>query len=101
MNYSKDNGWYYIDGNNKSPSWTGVEYLYKFLISNKGVGPHGEETTIDNLQIGDVIQLSFDGVKFSHSLIVVKNGNNIYNTLVKIGNMQKNAIAYINYYAIL
>lgn len=24
MNYSKNNGWYYINGNNKSPSWTGV-----------------------------------------------------------------------------
>ena len=39
MNYSKQNGWYYIDGNRKSPSWTGVEFLYNFLITNKSVGP--------------------------------------------------------------
>ena len=82
MNYNIDNGWYYINGNNKSPSWTGVEFLYKFLLSNKGVGPKGNETTIENLQIGDVIQLSFNGTIFSHSVIVVQNGTNTTNTLI-------------------
>lgn len=82
MNYSKNNGWYYINGNDKSPSWTGVEFLYKFLISNKGNGPKGYETTIDKLEIGDIIQLSFNGIKFSHSLVVIQKGNNIYDTLI-------------------
>ncbi len=82
MNYNKNNGWYYINGNDKSPSWTGVEFLYKFLISNKGKGPTGIETTIDNLNIGDIIQLNFDGNKFSHSLVVVQNGESIADTLV-------------------
>lgn len=82
MNYNKNNGWYYINGNNKSPSWTGVEFLYKFLINNKGNGPFGKETTIDKLDIGDIIQLSFDGNKFSHSLIVIQNSGSIDNTLV-------------------
>lgn len=82
MNYNKNNGWYYINGNNKSPSWTGVEFLYKFLINNKGDGPFGKETTIDKLDIGDIIQLSFDGNKFSHSLIVIQNSESIDNTLV-------------------
>lgn len=82
MNYSKKDGWYYINGNNKSPSWTGVEFLYKFLISNKYLGPRGQECRIDQLEIGDVIQLSVDGIKYYHSLIVVKNGSNRENTLV-------------------
>lgn len=82
MNYSKNNGWYYIDGNNKSPSWTGVEFLYKFLISNKGAGPTGNETTIEKLKIGDIIQLNFDRNKFSHSLVVIQNSSDINNTLV-------------------
>ena len=82
MNYNKNNGWYYINGNNKSPSWTGVEFLYNFLVSNNSIGPKGEETQIDNLEIGDVIQLSFNGSSYSHSLIVVQNGTNIVNTLV-------------------
>lgn len=82
MNYSKNNGWYYISGNNKSPSWTGVEFLYNFLVTNKDSGPHGKETVINDLKIGDVIQLSFDGFKFAHSLIVVQNGNREEDTFV-------------------
>ena len=82
MNYNRINGWYYINGNNKSPSWTGVEFLYKFLTTNNNLGPKGEETTIDKLEIGDVVQLSFNGHIFSHSLIVVKNGTNTDNTLI-------------------
>lgn len=82
MNYNKNNGWYYINGNNKSPSWTGVEFLYNFLINNKGDGPLGIETTIDKLDIGDIIQLNFDGNKFSHTLVVIQNSKNIDNTLV-------------------
>lgn len=82
MNYSKVNGWYYINGNDKSPSWTGVEYLYNFLIKNKGLGPIGIETTVNNLDIGDIIQLSFNGSSYSHTLIVIKNGNNINDTLI-------------------
>lgn len=82
MNYDKNKGWYYITANNKSPSWTGVQLLYNFLISNKGPGPTGITSRIDQLQIGDVIQLSFNGTTFSHSLIVVQNGNQTYNTYV-------------------
>ena len=82
MNYNRVNGWYYINGNNKSPSWTGVQFLFNFLVSNKGVGPSGQETTIDKLQIGDVIQLSFNGTSFTHSLVVVQSGITINDTFV-------------------
>ena len=82
MNYNKTNGWYYINGNDKSPSWTGVEFLFEFLTSNKSAGPRGKVADIDELKIGDVVQLSFDGIKFSHSLIVIKNGTNVFNTLI-------------------
>ena len=82
MNYDRNNGWYYINGNNKSPSWTSVEFLYKFLITNNGTGPKGKEAPINTLKVGDVIQLSFDGTNYSHSLIVVKNGDSIYNTFI-------------------
>lgn len=82
MNYSKTNGWYYINANDKSPSWTGVEFLYNFLVSNKGPGPIGYAADINQLEIGDVIQLSFDGIRYSHSLIVVKNGTSTADTLV-------------------
>lgn len=74
MNYDRY-GWYYNDANNKSASWTGVEYLYKFLINNRSIGPYGKEAKIEELEIGDIIQLSFDGKIFGHTLLVVQEMN--------------------------
>ncbi len=51
MNYDKNNGWYYINANNKSPSWTGVEFFFNFLTTNKKVGPYGRKVEKDELQI--------------------------------------------------
>lgn len=79
MNYKKDFGWYYKNANNKSPSWTGVEFLYKFLITNKESGPFGEERQPDMIEKGDIIQVSFDGKEFVHSTIVIDiKGHDIY-----------------------
>lgn len=69
MNYNKLYGWYYNNANDKSPSWTGVEFLYNFLTKNKEIGPFGE--IADKVDIGDIVQLSFDGKNFTHSLVVV------------------------------
>ena len=77
MNYNKQNGWYYINGNNKSPSWSGVEFLYEFLIQNSGPGPYGVNVEQNGINVGDIAQLSFDGKKFGHTLIIV-NIENIY-----------------------
>lgn len=72
MNYTKDTGWYYISIDDRSPSWTGVEFLYDFLINNDSVGPYAVEVNQDEIQIGDVIQLGRDNGEFYHTLIVVK-----------------------------
>ena len=39
MIYTPEVGWFYIDANDRSPSWTGVEFLYDFLVNNLSVGP--------------------------------------------------------------
>lgn len=75
MNYTKNTGWYYNSVNDRSPSWSGVEFLYKFLINNKGLGPIGGKVEIDKLEVGDIVQLSFDGIKFGHTLIIVNIEN--------------------------
>lgn len=75
MNYEVD-GWYYKNANQKSPSWTGVEFLHQFLVKNKSVGPFGSIVEMDKLQIGDVIQLSFRGNIYGHSLLVVEKNSN-------------------------
>lgn len=83
MNYSKY-GWYYKNGNDKSPAWSGVEYLYKFLTQNKDMGPYGEKVGIQFIEKGDIAQLSFDGNTFAHSLIIIETdpNNNLNNTLI-------------------
>lgn len=77
MNYTKNTGWYYNSVDDRSSSWTGVEFLYKFLINNKGVGPRGKEAKLEELQIGDIAQLSFDGISFGHTLVIVNIGDSL------------------------
>jgi hypothetical protein len=74
MNYRKVTGWYYSNANSKSPSWTGVDFLRNFLVGNPDRGPFAKEADIGAIQPGDIIQLSFDGVHFQHSPVVVAVG---------------------------
>ena len=45
MNYTKVLGWYYRSSNDRTASWSGVEYLYKFLVNNSSVGPYAREVS--------------------------------------------------------
>jgi len=72
MNYNSKNGWFYKNGYNKSPSWSGVEFLYEFLINNNGVGPRGKEVAKNEILAGDIAQLSFSGNRFEHSLFILE-----------------------------
>jgi hypothetical protein len=72
MNYTKGTGWYYISLNNRAPAWSGVPFLFQFLTTNKGAGPYGQEMPLENAMIADVIQLSRDGYRFTHSLFIVR-----------------------------
>ncbi|MDP4153056.1 MAG: amidase domain-containing protein [Bacillota bacterium] len=74
MNYAPTYGWYYISPTNRAPAWTGVQFLYNFLTRTSGRGPFGKGVPIDKIEIGDIIQLSFDGVTYEHSLLVVERG---------------------------
>lgn len=74
MNYTPTFGWYYINANDKSPSWTGVQYLYDFLVSNTQRGVFGVEIGLEDVSDGDVIQLYGDG-RFYHSMLVVSHGD--------------------------
>ncbi len=71
MNYTPTFGWYFISLDDRSPSWTGVEYFYNFIVENAGVGPFGRVANSDELEIGDVIQLGREGEGYYHTLLVV------------------------------
>lgn len=80
MNNKKYIGWYYRSASDRAPAWSSVEYLYNFLIGNKSVGPRASVSNKESLEIGDIIQLKFNGMSnFSHSLLVVdKKESEIY-----------------------
>ena len=71
MNYTPEVGWFYIDANDRSPSWTGVEFLYDFLVNNLSVGPYGREASADEVLPGDIVQLADFAGNFYHTLVIV------------------------------
>ena len=71
MNFTPVFGWFYRSANDRTASWTGVEYLYNFLISNLGDGPVAVETELSQIRHGDVIQLGRETGDFYHSCLVV------------------------------
>ena len=70
MNYTKDTGWYYASLHNRAAAWTGVEFFYRFMVNNTGVGPFGREVPLSEIGVGDVVQLG-DGGRYYHSLLVI------------------------------
>ena len=72
MNFTPTWGWYYLDGDGKAPAWRGVQYLWNFLTrTRQSVGPVGEACALEDLQPGDLVQLSFDGTTFGHTPFVI------------------------------
>lgn len=70
MNYKPVFGWYYLNSYNRTASWSGVEYLYKFLIGNKQHGPYAEVVTREYVEIGDLIQFGKANGNFYHTPII-------------------------------
>lgn len=70
MNETPTFGWYYRVPGDYAPAWTGVPYLYNFLIDNMDVGPFGTEIPIESAEMGDIIQLGRRDGTFYHTLIV-------------------------------
>lgn len=70
MNYKPTFGWYYISSSNRSPSWTGVVYFYNFLTTNKQKAVFASVIPIEQIELGDVIQLQSADGRYYHSLLV-------------------------------
>ncbi len=71
MNYTPTFGWYYISLDDRSPSWTGVDYFYNFMTTNRDVGPFATDVSLDMTEVGDVIQLGRNDDGFYHTLLIV------------------------------
>ena len=70
MNYTPDIGWYFINIDNRSPSWSGTNAFYNFMTTNTGEGPFAEERTLDGLELGDIIQLANSNGEYYHTLVL-------------------------------
>ena len=75
MNFEPIYGWYYLSLRRRSPSWTGVEFFYDFMLSNVGVGPYGVSADRNTVEIGDVVQIAKEDGDFYHTLIISKIEN--------------------------
>lgn len=74
MNYRPTFGWYYISANNRTPSWTGVPFLYNFLTRETGAGPIGKQVSLEQVQSGDISQFADETGRFYHSQLIVSVG---------------------------
>lgn len=74
MNFTPVYGWYYVSLSDRTPSWSGVEFLYNFLTTNTTRAVFGHEADISETMPGDVIQLQNENGNFYHTIIVTSTG---------------------------
>ncbi len=70
MNFTPVTGWYYRSSYDRSASWSGVEFLYRFLINNRSVGPYGHIVPQSEARPGDIVQLGGGNLGFYHSPVI-------------------------------
>ena len=71
MNYTPVMGWFYNSVSDRSAAWTGVEYLYRFLTTNRSVGPYAHVVPRHLAMPGDIVQLGTATGDFYHSPVIV------------------------------
>lgn len=70
MNYTPVMGWNYVSLQKRTPSWSGVEYLYNFLVNNKSIGPYAHVISQAEALPGDIVQLGTMSGNFYHSPVI-------------------------------
>lgn len=70
MNFTSVFGWYYRSSYDRTASWTGVEYLYNFLVNNPGIGPYARIVPQSGAQPGDIVQLGTGNGDFYHAPVI-------------------------------
>jgi hypothetical protein len=71
MDFTHTRGWYYRSANDKAPAWTGARFFGDYLLRAR----RAEAVPLSGVLPGDVVQLSFDGQLFTHSLLAVEAGD--------------------------
>ena len=71
MNFTPVTGWFYNSVSDRSAAWTGVEYLYRFLTTNRSEGPYAHTVPRHLAMPGDIVQLGTATGDFYHSPVIV------------------------------
>lgn len=71
MNYTPVTGWFYVSASERTASWTGVDYFFRFLVNNRGAGPFAREVPLSEAQPGDIVQLGTRDGNWYHSPVIV------------------------------
>lgn len=77
MNFTPTMGWYYRSSYDRSPSWSGVDYLYNFLVNNQSVGPYAHVVSQSEAEPGDIVQLGTETGDFYHSPVITSTSPTI------------------------
>lgn len=70
MNFTPVMGWYYRSSSDRTASWSGVQYLYQFLVNNRSVGPYAHVVSQNEVQPGDIVQFGTHNGGFYHSPVI-------------------------------
>ncbi len=70
MNETPITGWYYRSVSDRAAAWTGVAYLYNFLVGNRSVGPYARVVSPRDAMPGDIVQLGTRDGHFYHSPVI-------------------------------
>ena len=77
MDFTPDFGWYYVSPEDRAPAWSSVDFFYDFITEvpnfasrNTGVGPFGREVEVEEVELGDFIQLADEDGNYYHTLII-------------------------------
>ena len=70
MNWTPVMGWYFRSLADRTASWSGVEYLYNFLVNNPAAGPFGHVVPPEEALPGDVVQLGTEDGHFYHCPVI-------------------------------
>ena len=81
--------WYWYSDKNRTPSWTGSQPFFEYLINNNNddtdnFGVYASESTYDELELGDLVQLIENGRAY-HTMIISRillDGDEVYDYLV-------------------
>ena len=70
MNFTPVFGWFYRSSYDRTASWSGVEYLCKFLVNNRDIGPYANIVSMREVKPGDIVQLGSESGGFYHTPVI-------------------------------